>query len=108
MDFYKRGFQLDNIDIPDYTNPKHPTNPPAKRKPHAQPGMSELVNIVAGHQKDVKSINACLTKQGALEYLAKNKKMVGMLGMVILQDLMVYITVFLKSLLLIVKEISKL
>ena len=74
MDFYKRGFQLDNIDIPDYTNPKHPTNPPAKRKPHAQPGMSALLNIVAGLQKDVKRINVCLTKQRADEYIAKNKK----------------------------------
>ena len=64
MDFYKSGFQLDNIPIPDYSNPKHPNNPPVKRKPHAQPGMSKLVNIVAGLQMDVKRINACLTKAG--------------------------------------------
>ena len=74
MDFYKSGFQLDNIVIPDYQNPKHPDNQPAKRIPHAQPGTSELVNIVAGLQKDAKRINACLTKQGVEEYLAKNKK----------------------------------
>ena len=74
MDFYKSGFQLDNNVIPDYQNPKHPDNPPARRIPLAQPGTSELVNIVAGLQKDVKRINACLTKQGVEEYLAKNKK----------------------------------
>ena len=74
MDFYNSGFQLDNIRIPDYSNPKHTDNPPAKRKKHAQLVMSELVNIVAGLQKDVKRINACLTKQGADEYIAKNNK----------------------------------
>ena len=36
--------------------------------------MSELVNIVAGLQKDVKRISACLTKLGAQDYIAKNKK----------------------------------
>ena len=36
--------------------------------------MSELVNIVAGLQKDIKRINACLTKEGARDYLAKNNK----------------------------------
>ena len=74
MEFYDSGFQFDNIVIPDYLNPKHPTNPLVSRKPHAQPGMSELVNIVAGLQKDVKRINACLTKQGAQDYIAKNNK----------------------------------
>ena len=74
MDFYKSGFQLDNIVIPDYQNPMHPDNPLVKPKTKVLPGMSELVNIVAGLQKDVKRINACLTKQGADEYIVKNKK----------------------------------
>ena len=74
IEFYNSAFQLDNIVIPDCLNPKHPTNPPVSRKPHVQPGMSELVNIVAGLEKDAKKINACLTKQGAQEYIARNNK----------------------------------
>ena len=74
MNFYDKNFQVDNIRIPDYSNPKYPDRPPMKRKPHAQPGMSELVNIVADLQKDVERINACLTKQGAQDYIARNKK----------------------------------
>ena len=76
MYFYNsaQNFALSNIKIPDYTNPKHPDRPPLHRQPHTQPGMSELVNIVAGLQKDVKRINACLTKLGAQDYIAKNKK----------------------------------
>ena len=41
------------------------------RNPQAINGMSELVNIVAGLQKDVKRINKCLTLAGAQEYAAK-------------------------------------
>ena len=74
MDFYNSAKNFKNMVIPDYQNPKHPDRGPVHCVPHTQPGMSELVNIVAGLQKDVKRINACLTKQGAQECIAKNKK----------------------------------
>ena len=76
MDFYNssQNFDLERIAIPDYINQKHPDRPPAKRNPQVQHYIYELVNIVAGLQKDVKRINACLTKQGADEYIAKNNK----------------------------------
>ena len=68
---------IDNIQIPDYIrNECKPKQELIKRgyKAKAQPGISELVSTVAGLQKDVKRINACLTKQGADEYIAKNNK----------------------------------
>ena len=34
-----------------------------------EPGYKDLVNIIAGLQKDVKKINQCLTLQGAQEYV---------------------------------------
>ena len=34
-----------------------------------QPGYKDLVNIVAGLQKDVKKINQCLTLEGAQAYV---------------------------------------
>ena len=34
-----------------------------------QPGYDDLVNIIAGLQKDVKKINQCITLQGAQEYV---------------------------------------
>ena len=45
-----------------------------RREPQAHGGMKELVDIVAGLQKDVKRINKCLTLDGAKDYIAKNKK----------------------------------
>lgn len=44
-----------------------------RRDPQAQGGMAELVNIVAGLQKDVKRINQCLTLEGAKAYALKRK-----------------------------------
>ena len=41
------------------------------RKLGAKNGMAELVNIVAGLQKDVKRINSCLTLAGATAYATK-------------------------------------
>ena len=38
------------------------------------PGMDDLVDIVAGLQKDVKRINQALTKQGAKEWIRQNNK----------------------------------
>ena len=76
MDFYNsaQNFKLDRIGIPDCINQKHSDRPPLKHRPHAQPGMSVLASIVAGLQKDVKRINACLTIEGAEEYIQKNNK----------------------------------
>ena len=41
------------------------------RKAKFQPGYHELMNIVAGLQKDVKRINQCLTIEGATAYAQK-------------------------------------
>ena len=43
------------------------------RKLQATNGYGELVNIVAGLQKDVKRLNQCLTLEGAQQYARKRK-----------------------------------
>ena len=45
---------------------------PYNRSVQLQPGMDDLVNIVAGLQKDVKRINEALTLKGAREYARKH------------------------------------
>ena len=59
--------RIGRIKIPQYYNKKKKEN--VDRTIHAQPGMAELVNIVAGLQKDVRRINKCLTLEGAQEYV---------------------------------------
>ena len=68
MQFYKERPHFDRIAItPTYTNKKGKV---INRTLRAQPGMAELVNKVAGLQKDVKRIKKCLTIEGAREYVA--------------------------------------
>ena len=73
MNFLDREkLNIGKIHIPAYNNPR--TGKTISRTVKAENGMTELVNIVAGLQKDVKRINQCLTKAGAEEYIDKNKK----------------------------------
>ena len=68
MNFYDEDKRpkIERIKIPQYTNKKGKV---FDRNIRAQPGMAELINIVAGLQKDVRRINKCLTLDGAKEYV---------------------------------------
>ena len=102
MNFYDLKPRFDRITIDPYTNKKGKV---IERKVHAQPGMAELVNIVAGLQKDVKRINNCLTIEGAKKYADSRP------GWNAFEEDITgpndHLMVFLKYLLLIHKEILK-
>ena len=61
--------KIRSVQLQQGTNKLHQ---PYNRQIQFKPGMEELVNIVAGLQKDVKRINKAITLQGAMDYI-KNK-----------------------------------
>ena len=65
---YNFNYRIADIDMAKGHNKK---GEEYDRKLGAKNGMAELVNIVAGLQKDVKRINDCLTLNGARAYAAK-------------------------------------
>ena len=65
---YNFNYRIADIDMAKGRNKK---GEEYDRKFGAKNGMAELVNIVAGLQKDVKRINDCLTLNGARAYAAK-------------------------------------
>ena len=65
---YNFNYKIADIDMAKGRNKK---GEEYDRKFGAKNGMAELVNIVAGLQKDVKRINSCLTLAGATAYATK-------------------------------------
>ena len=65
---YNFNYRIADIDMAKGRNKK---GEEYDRKLGAKNGMAELVNIVAGLQKDVKRINSCLTLAGATAYATK-------------------------------------
>ena len=65
-----KNYKFNNLALNQGTNTKGQRY---NRTPQATGGYAELVNIVAGLQKDVKRINQCLTLPGAQAYAAKRK-----------------------------------
>ena len=66
----RKNYKFNELVLDQGTNTK---NQRYNRTPQATGGYAELVNIVAGLQKDVKRINQCLTLPGARAYAAKRK-----------------------------------
>ena len=61
MEFYKDRPKISRIALDPYVSKRTGKSKP--RAIHSQPGMSELLNIVAGLQKDVKRINKCFNNR---------------------------------------------
>ena len=65
--------RLKSIQLPQGTRTsRQGIQTPYNRSVQLQPGMDDLVDIVAGLQKDVKRINEALTLKGAREYARKH------------------------------------
>ena len=63
FEYYRTPYAWNDVEM----NPGRNGKP---RRIGAKNGMPELINIVAGLQKDIKRINQCLTLPGAQQYVS--------------------------------------